>query len=142
MRFWDTSALVALSSDEVHSPSARGVLLDDDRMIVWWGTPVEFVGALARHQRVGNLTAKEFSEHYRYVDALSRVWIEIRPSPGLRRLAQRLIRTHPLRAADALQLAAALIASQGDPTTLDFVCFDNRLNEAAEREGLVVMAPS
>ena len=116
------------------------MLLDDDRMIVWWGTRVEFVGALARHERAGNLTSKEFAEHYRYLKTLSRVWIEIQPSPGLRRLAQRLLRTHPLRAADAFQLAAALTAAQGDPTTLGFVCFDNRLNEAAEREGLEVLA--
>ena len=139
MRFWDTSALVALASDEVHSLQARTLLLDDDRMIVWWGTPVEFISALTRQQRAGSPTSKEFAEHARYLKALSGVWIEIQPSPGLKRLAQRLLRTHPLRAAVALQLAAALTAAQGDPTTLGFVCFDNRLNEAAEREGLQVL---
>ena len=110
-------------------------------MIVWWGTSVEFISALTRQQRAGSLTSKEFAEHSRYLKALAGVWIEIQPGPGLKRLAQRLLRTHPLRAADALQLAAALTAAQGDPTTLGFVCFDNRLNEAAEREGLEVLAP-
>lgn len=108
-------------------------------MIVWWGTPVEFVSALARHERDGHLTAREFAENHRYLKALSRVWIEIQPGPILRRLAQRLLRTHPLRAADALQLAAALTAAQGDPASLGFVCFDTRLNAAAEREGLTLV---
>lgn len=139
MRFWDTSGVVALSSDEVHSPLARSMLIDDDRMVVWWGTTVEFVSALARQERTGILTSAEFAGHYRYLNALSRVWVEIQPGPVLRRLAQRLLRTHPLRTADALQLAAALTAAQGDPTTLGFVCFDRRLNEAAQREGLEVL---
>lgn len=139
MRFWDTSAIVALSSDEEHSPLARTLLSDDDRMVVWWGTPVEFVSALARHERAGNLTSDELADHRRYLNALSVAWIEIQPSPSLRRLAQRLVMTHPLRAADALQLAAALTGAQGDPATLEFVCFDSRLNTAAGREGLEVL---
>ncbi len=138
MRFWDTPALAALSSGEIHSLFARAALQDDDRMVVWRGTPVEFVSALARHERAGNLTSSEFSEHFRYLKALSAGWVEIQPSPILRRLAQRLLRTHLLRAADALQLAAALIAADG-PTTLGFVCFDRRVNQAAEREGLNVL---
>ncbi len=140
MRFWDTSGVVALPCDEVHSPLARSILLDDDRMVVWWGAPVEFVSALARQERAGNLTPRELSDHLRYLRALSRGWVEIQPNTVLRRLAQRLLRSHPLQAADALQLAAALTAAQGDPTTLGFVCFDKRLNEAAQREGLEVLA--
>ena len=101
---------------------------------------MEFVSALARQERAGNLTPRESSDHLRYLRALSRGWVEIQPNTVLRRLAQRLLRSHPLQAADALQLAAALTAAQGDPTTLGFVCFDKRLNEAAQREGLEVLA--
>jgi hypothetical protein len=108
-------------------------------MVVWWATPVEFVSALARHERAGNLTSYELADHRRYLKALSMAWIEIQPSPSLRRLAERLLMTHPLRAADALQLAAALTGAQGDPTTLEFVCFDSRLITAARREGLEVL---
>jgi hypothetical protein len=45
---------------------------------------------------------------------------------------------HALRAADSLQLGAALVASEGDPTSLEFVCLDRNLADAAEREGFVV----
>jgi hypothetical protein len=53
-------------------------------------------------------------------------------------MARRLLRVHPLRAADSLQLAAAVLASEGRPSTLEFVCLDDRLGIAAQREGFRV----
>jgi predicted nucleic acid-binding protein len=46
---------------------------------------------------------------------------------------------HPLRAADALQLGSAIVAADGDPSSLEFVTFDRRLAEAALREGFPVL---
>jgi hypothetical protein len=46
---------------------------------------------------------------------------------------------HPLRAADSLQLAAALVAADHDPTTLELVCLDARLATADRREGFRVI---
>jgi len=60
-------------------------------------------------------------------------------STSLRRTAERLLRTHPLRAADSLQLASALVAADHDPTTLEVVCLDARLATAARREGFKVI---
>jgi hypothetical protein len=57
----------------------------------------------------------------------------------VRRTAERLLRTHPLRAADSLQLAAALIAADHDPSNLEIVCLDARLTSAARREGFAVL---
>jgi predicted nucleic acid-binding protein len=45
---------------------------------------------------------------------------------------------HPLRAADALQLAAAVVAAEGIPASLSIVTLDERLAAAARREGFVV----
>jgi hypothetical protein len=50
-----------------------------------------------------------------------------------------LLRTHALRAADSLQLAAALVAADHNPATLEIVCLDARLNVAAKREGFTVI---
>jgi len=52
--------------------------------------------------------------------------------------AKRCLMVHPLRAADALQLGAALVACGDDPHGFEFVCVDERLNEAARREGFTV----
>ena len=46
---------------------------------------------------------------------------------------------HPLRAADSLQLAAAIAAADGDPAGVGFVCFDTRLAGAASREGFAIL---
>ena len=51
------------------------------------------------------------------------------------------LRTHPLRAADALQLAAALAAADHNPASLEIVCLDERLRDAARREGFSVLSP-
>ena len=53
--------------------------------------------------------------------------------------AKRLLGVHTLRAADALQLGAALTAASDDPLGWDLVCLDERLAEAARREGFAVL---
>jgi len=61
------------------------------------------------------------------------------PSDAVRRTAERLLRVHPLRAADSMQLAAALIAAEHNPSDLDIVCLDKKLSDAARREGFTVL---
>lgn len=70
---------------------------------------------------------------------LAEAWHEIVPSVAVRRSAERLLRMHALRTADSLQLAAALVACDRDPTTLEFVCLDVRLASVARREGFRVL---
>ena len=70
---------------------------------------------------------------------LAAAWQEILPGDQTRRTAQRLLRMHTLRAADSLQLAAAIIASAHNPTSIGFISLDERLNNAARREGFVVI---
>jgi len=65
--------------------------------------------------------------------------MEISPSAAVRDRARRLLRVHSLRAGDALQLAAALVAAEGRPGTLPFVSLDDRQRRAADREGLDVV---
>jgi len=76
------------------------------------------------------------------ISALRRMagaWEEVTPSELIRGIAQRLLRTHPLRAADSLQLAAAMSAAGQEPAALEFVCLDVRLSAAARREGFTVL---
>jgi hypothetical protein len=60
----------------------------------------------------------------------------------LRTVAERLLRVHPLRAAESLQLAAAIVAAEREPVTLDLVSLDERLGDAASREGFRVPVSS
>lgn len=108
-------------------------------MLVWWGTPVECVSALARREREGAMSPSAVTAATDRLRMLTAAWHEVLSDDVTRTSAQRLLRVHPLRAADALQLAAAVIASEHEPVSLPFVCLDERLGEAAEREGFPVV---
>ena len=139
MIFWDSSAVVALLVTEGDSAMRQAQLAADSTLAVWWATPVECESALQRRQREGALTPAEARLARERLAELSAAWHEVNPTPAVRTLAMRLLRTHPLRAADALQLAAALALDQAAGTGVRFACADARLLLAAEAEGLVCL---
>lgn len=142
MRYWDTSAIIGLLVDEPSSAGVRDEHARDIEMSTWWGTQVECVSALARLDREGRLSPTATSDAFRRLDRLSAGWTEIVPSERLRTVSQRLLRTHALRAGDALQLAAASVAAEDRPRSLPFVTRDVRLALAAEREGFATVTPT
>jgi predicted nucleic acid-binding protein len=139
MRFWDSSALVPFLIAETSSDDVRRILGEDRSLVVWWGTSVECSAAIARAEREGRIEPAELEGATRDLDRLRADWSEVDAIPPVRRVAERLTRTHPLRACDALQLSAALAASEGSPSTLPFVTLDNRIAAAAMREGFPVI---
>lgn len=139
MRFWDASAIVPLIAEEPARERMLELLDEDPQMLAWWGASVEVTSALARREREGRLSADEVNAGLQALRHVADGWHEMVPSEPLRRTAERLLRVHPLRAADSLQLAAALMAADRDPTTLELICLDERLTAAARREGFVVI---
>ena len=139
MRFWDSSALLPLLVEEPVRERLIALLEEDAEVLAWWATPVEIASALARREREGLLSADEVAAAFDAARVLAESWHEIVPSDAVRRTAERLLRTHPLRAADALQLAAAVVAAGHDPRSLELVCTDERLKAAARREGFTVL---
>lgn len=139
MRFWDTSAVLPLLVTEPASPRMAALARTDPMVVVWWGTRVECVSALARRTREGTLASDAASEARRVLHALAVAWSEVLPAEALRESAERLLAVHPLRAGDALQLAAALQACGGRPAGVAFVCLDDRLKGAAQREGFTLV---
>lgn len=142
MRFWDASAIVPLVINEPTSAAVLAMLEQDPHVVVWWTTEVECVSAITRREREGVLDAADVVAATGRLETLRAAWEEIRPGARLRQTATRLLRVHPLRAADALQLAAALTAADDDPRSLPFVTLDERLARAAEREGFPVVEPA
>jgi hypothetical protein len=103
-------------------------------MAVWWGSAIECASAIARLHREGHLTATEEAQARALLTELKTSWYEVQPGDAVREQALRILRLHPLRAADALQLAAALEWG-GSPPEGTLLTFDDRLLEAARREG-------
>lgn len=139
MRFWDSSALVALLIQEELSGPLVEIILSEPEFITWWGTVVECTAAITRRERAGSLARVDSTQAFQRLQALARAWYQIEPGEAVRETAQRFLRVHDLRAADALQLAAAFAAAEGRPASLEFVCLDDRLNTAAQREGFRVL---
>jgi len=139
VRFWDSSAVVALLVVESTTEAMEGVYGEDPVMLVWWATEVECASALSRLERDGALNAVETSTALRRLDELKESWHVIQPVESVRRTARRLVRTHPLPAADALQVAAAVVGAEGDPASMDVVTLDSHVQDAARREGFVVV---
>jgi len=135
--FWDASALVPLC---VPGQAGRGgkELLREHGLVVWWGSPVEVSSALLRLERDGYLTGSETQKAADRLDMLRRTWREVQPVGEVRDLAEAQLRLYALRAADALQLAAALVWCRQRPRRRTFVCHDLRLQDAARRAGFTV----
>jgi uncharacterized protein len=141
VRYWDTSALVPLLVRQAHTPDMEEILDQDSVVVTWWGTALECYSALMRLAREGRLSLEGARDGEARLRALQQGWHEILPSDACRQAAERMLRVHPLRAADALQLAAALIAADHDPGRLGVVCLDQRLSDAARKEGFSLNAP-
>jgi predicted nucleic acid-binding protein len=139
MKFWDSCALVPLCIDEPFTGTVRTIAEEDEGLVAWWGTPVECCSAFARYRRENKISVDEERVFRSLVNTLAESWIEISPSEEARSLASRLLLRHPLRAADSLQLAAAVIWADKQPEGFEFVCLDKRLREAAQAEGFTVV---
>lgn len=139
MRFWDASALLPLLALEAATERVQNLYLENPLVVVWWGTELELVSALARKAREGTLKDAPLAKALGRLERLQRAWYEVLPGEEVRKTARRLLFSHPLRTGDALQLAAAWVASQGRPQDLPFVTLDARLAGAALREGFPVL---
>ncbi|MGH7673508.1 MAG: type II toxin-antitoxin system VapC family toxin [Gemmatimonadales bacterium] len=136
MKFWDTSAMAATMLGEPVGARLRALLEADMNPVVWWGTSVECAAALARAGRDGRLAGEGVQRGVAALRELESRWTEVPPSESVRATAERLVQRHPLRAADAFQLAAALEWADQRPTPAHgFVTLDHRLGAIAAREG-------
>jgi uncharacterized protein len=133
--FWDSSAIVPLCVNEPATSTVKPILAKDPFTVVWWTTRTECISALVRQTREGNLSSAGERQARTLLETLAGAWIEIQPTGSLRATAERALAVHPLRAADAFQLAAALQWCGGQTAGMSIVSFDDRLRSAAHKEG-------
>jgi hypothetical protein len=138
LRFWDTSAILALLLKEKGSAEALRAYRDDTEQAVWCLTEVEVASALSRRVREGMDADDERTARSQFRFLIER-WMEVTSLESVRSRAVRLLGTHPLRGADALQLAAALVFCDERTESLPFVCLDDRLADAARKERFPVL---
>jgi hypothetical protein len=137
--FWDSSAVVPQLVPEDSSPGVNALLRSDQAVVLWWASPVECQSAIYRRYRDGALPEASLTGALARLQTLVLYVDFIVPSTRVRERAGRALAAHPLRAGDALQLAAALVWCEEAPQGDSFVCLDERLREAARREGFTVL---
>jgi len=135
--FWDSSALIPLCTRQTQTERATKYF-DSHGVAVWWSTHVEIISVLARLLRMGEIDEDEFRVGKQLALTIATNWVSITPSAKIAAGACSLLELYPLRAADALQLAAALEWSEDKPKGRVFLCFDQRLREAATFSGFTV----
>jgi predicted nucleic acid-binding protein len=99
-------------------------------------------GPVSRLKREGRLDDDGEDEARTVLDRLADEWREVEPTDELRILAAILSKRYPLKAADVLQLAAALQWRDGESRNQDFVCLDDRLRSAASAAGFRILPKS
>lgn len=142
MRFWDSSALVSLVVEQRASRACRALYRADPAVAVWALTRTEIASALHRLGRERLLEDRGVAAALGRLEALVDRATEVTALDGVRERAERALAVHPLRAADAMQLAAALVLTRDRPRRRAFVVADARLADAARREGFDVIVPN
>lgn len=139
MKFWDSSAIIPLCLNEPASGLVKSLAKTDEDIVVWWATRVECISAMTRRRREGVLAVHAERQTRAALRALAGEWSEVQPTEPVRRQAARLLMVHSLRAADSMQLAAALLWVEDATSGAEFVCLDQNLREAAFKEGFTVL---
>ncbi len=138
MKFWDSSAVLPLLVAEPSSAAVAAVYTRDAEQVVWCLTEVEAASAMSRREREGS-ELEDVAGARGKLRWLVERWEEVTSIQSVRARALRLLGTHALRAADALQLAAALVFCDERTESLPFVCLDERLADAARKERFPVL---
>jgi predicted nucleic acid-binding protein len=136
--FWDSSAVVPLLVHQQTSARTDRWLADDPALSLWMLTPVEITSALWRLVRDGTVQEADAQLAESRALELAAASYTVADIEAVKALARRLVRVHTLRAADALQLGAALVWASGQPQGKTLHTLDERLALAARREGFIV----
>ena len=139
LRFWDSSALLALAASDATSEKVEPLLQRDPDLAFWWGAPLQWGEALLAAQRQKRISPADLQKARAVLDHLRARAFEVQPTEDLRARALRLLSVHPLRAADALEMAAALVWCRERTQGAGFVSLHLPLRLAAALEGFRVL---
>ena len=114
------------------------MLYESYGVVAWWETQVEMMSGLTGLDRTGQIDHDRFLIGKQIAQEIVRDWLSVGPTRSIAAVACSLLELHPLRAADALQLAAAMEWCEGQPRGSVFLTFDKRLREAAGLAGFTL----
>lgn len=135
MVFFDASAVVKWFLTEERADEVDQ-LRGAERGAVSQLTEVELVSAFARRHREGSISAEMLQALLaESAEEIGSVLV-VEVNQAVVGLARSLLLRHPLRAGDAIQLSSCLVLEQRLQRPVQFLAFDQRVNDAAVGEGL------
>lgn len=137
--YFDTSALVKLCVLETGTPLAVALWEGGDALLTSRIADVEVRAVLAAAERIGRIDAAPATLARERWDELWPGLGKIEVTPAIADAAGELADRRPLRAADAVHLASALLVREVEVL---FAAWDRRLADAARAEGLLVLPQS
>ena len=147
--FFDSSALVKRYVHEQGSAWVRETtaIASDHLIHLSLLTTTEIASALARRQREGSLSLHECDRLFgAFMVDCAHSYLLLRMEEDIIQRAISLVRLYPLRSADAIQLATAVVLShtlqEAQFGPIIVVSADDRLLHAALQEGLPVEDPN
>lgn len=137
----DTSVLVKRYLREPGSDTLNSLLASEiEHLETSIFTELELTASIERAKTIRRINSSEYRESIRHLEQdiqngrISFVQVE----PKHWKTAKRLIKQRRLRVGDAIQLACALASQKEWGNSLQFLCADHPLLEAARMEGLKV----
>ncbi|MBI4583021.1 MAG: type II toxin-antitoxin system VapC family toxin [Planctomycetes bacterium] len=131
--------MVALFVEQKRTSDLRRLYAEDPQVLAWILSDLEVHSALCRLEREGAISHKALTEAATRFETFWAGVVVVSHLEAVKIRSRRLLRTHALKAADSMQLGAALVGAAENPIGWDFVCLDERLRSAAGREGFILL---
>ena len=133
--YLDTSALVKLYIDEdgsdiVNDSTDRATIVSTSRIAY-----AEALSAFVRCKDEKVLSKKNYDKCITCFKFNWEMYFVIEASEKVIKIAGDLIEKHSIRGFDSIHLASAMVLRKEINQSTDFICWDNRLLEAAKKEG-------
>ncbi|PWU13136.1 MAG: hypothetical protein C5B49_15160 [Bdellovibrio sp.] len=139
MLYWESSALVAslIAEKETNRVRLYSINTGDLRSYTAIITPLEVESAIQRRLKEQSISSKLADKTRLSITEFRQQAYLIVADQNVLDIALHIQKIYRLRVADALQLASARAGTE-NPSKVHFLCLDEKLNEAAKREGFKV----
>lgn len=134
--YLDTSALIKRYFQETFSEEVSFKWIQSEAVVTSAVAYAETMATIFRKKKESNL---KDSVVKKIISAFQRDWrsfIQVEVTNDLNEYIDKVVQKHSLRGFDAIHLASAFVVHEKLPHDFFFACFDQRLNQAAQLEGL------
>ena len=134
--YLDTSALMKRYFKEPHSNEILAKWKEAAQIVTSSVAYAETMASLYRKKREVDLSSKIFNKVVKSFRLDWESFIRVEVNDDLNETIRNVVAKYPLRGFDAIHLVSAIITNERINEAFLFACFDQRLNNCAQMEGL------